>query len=156
LGDAFSGVVNINTVIFDPKYGFLESFKSVHDSSKEVVFGCVKTDGNTFVMTGRNGLPSDPADLLTTVIAIANPMDLVKTELHPTTNRINKQKITHQQYSQNIEEVEEAAGWLVDKTGQVKLVANRNLQSGKSEISPPIETSTCLQHQYSPMPETKI
>ena len=156
LGDAFSGVVNINTVIFDPKYGFLESFKSVYDSSKEVVFGCAKTDGNTFVMTGRNGLPSDPADLLTTVIAIANPMDLVKTELHPTSNTINKQKITHQQYSQNIEEVEEAAGWLVDKTGQVQLVASRNLQSGKSEISPPIETSICLQHQYPPMPGTKI
>lgn len=55
-----SGTVQINTIASDPNAGLALLPTTLVDSSQEIVAGCNATQSNSFVVTGRGGLPDNP------------------------------------------------------------------------------------------------
>ncbi|HIK07416.1 MAG TPA: S-layer family protein [Trichormus sp. M33_DOE_039] len=55
-----SGTVQVNTVGVDPNSGLVQLPANVTDPSQQIATGCSKTNGNSFVATGRGGVPENP------------------------------------------------------------------------------------------------
>ncbi|MFB2937867.1 filamentous hemagglutinin N-terminal domain-containing protein [Aerosakkonemataceae cyanobacterium BLCC-F154] len=64
LGAEFSGIVEINTPEVDTNAGLVELPENFTDISNQIVSGCSAAEGNTFVVTGRGGLPENPHQTL--------------------------------------------------------------------------------------------
>ncbi|MBX2866165.1 MAG: filamentous hemagglutinin N-terminal domain-containing protein [Leptolyngbyaceae cyanobacterium MAG.088] len=64
LGPAFSGTVELNRPSIDPTEGLSELPENLAAAEK-IVAACEKLDSNTFVATGRGGLPSNTSQLIT-------------------------------------------------------------------------------------------
>ena len=64
LGAQFSGQVTLNTPEIDPSQGLVELPDGVVDPNTQVAAACERTNGNTFVSTGRGGLPENASQLL--------------------------------------------------------------------------------------------
>ena len=64
LGPAFSGSVELNSPDVNPTDGLAELSRELADAEK-IVAACEQTQGNTFVATGRGGLPEDASRLIT-------------------------------------------------------------------------------------------
>ncbi|MGB6301181.1 MAG: S-layer family protein, partial [Rivularia sp. (in: cyanobacteria)] len=61
LGAAFSGEVELNTPGIDPNSGITELPANIMDSSSKIASGCTAQTGNTFLVTGRGGIPKNPS-----------------------------------------------------------------------------------------------
>ncbi|MFB2893403.1 filamentous hemagglutinin N-terminal domain-containing protein [Aerosakkonemataceae cyanobacterium BLCC-F50] len=59
-----SGTVQINTPEVDTSAGLVQLPENFTDLSNQIVAGCGSSRGNTFVITGRGGLPEDPNQAL--------------------------------------------------------------------------------------------
>ena len=55
-----SGTVILYTSGIDPEKGLAELPVTLDDPSKQIVSGCAAARGNSFIVTGRGGLPEDP------------------------------------------------------------------------------------------------
>ncbi len=64
LGASFNGIVELNTPGIDPNSGVNELPTNVIDSSNQIASGCLAQAGNTFVITGRGGIPHNPSQNL--------------------------------------------------------------------------------------------
>jgi filamentous hemagglutinin family protein len=64
LGSEFSGIVQIIDPNVDPTTGAVVLPSQVVDVSNQIVAGCPADRGNTFVVTGRGGLPENPSQTL--------------------------------------------------------------------------------------------
>ncbi|MFB2893404.1 filamentous hemagglutinin N-terminal domain-containing protein [Aerosakkonemataceae cyanobacterium BLCC-F50] len=64
LGAQFSGIVEINSPEVDTSTGLVELPENFTDISNQIVAGCSASPGNSFVITGRGGLPEDPNQTL--------------------------------------------------------------------------------------------
>ncbi|MBE9227185.1 filamentous hemagglutinin N-terminal domain-containing protein, partial [Phormidium sp. LEGE 05292] len=64
LGAEFSGIVEIQTPEVDTSAGLVELPENFTDISNQIVAGCSASAGNSFVITGRGGLPEDPNQTL--------------------------------------------------------------------------------------------
>lgn len=64
LGAEFSGIVQIIDPNVDPTTGAVVLPSQVVDVSNQIVAGCPADRGNTFVVTGRGGLPENPSQTL--------------------------------------------------------------------------------------------
>ncbi|MGC1217748.1 MAG: S-layer family protein [Phormidesmis sp.] len=64
LGPAFGGTVELNTPQLDPTEG-LSDLPEGLSSAEKIVAACEQLESNTFVATGRGGLPSNPSQLVT-------------------------------------------------------------------------------------------
>lgn len=61
---ALSGTINITTAGFDPTAGLVALPTGLVDSSRLIAQGCAATQGNSFVISGRGGLPPTPEQQL--------------------------------------------------------------------------------------------
>jgi filamentous hemagglutinin family protein len=55
-----NGTVQITTLNIDPSSGLTELAVDLADPSQQIVTGCAGNEGNSFVATGRGGIPTNP------------------------------------------------------------------------------------------------
>lgn len=58
------GEIEINQLGVDPVQGLVILPENLTDSSTQIAVGCAADAGNSFVITGRGGLPEDPTQTL--------------------------------------------------------------------------------------------
>ncbi|BAZ40853.1 hypothetical protein NIES4101_68140 [Calothrix sp. NIES-4101] len=59
-----SGTVQINNFGVDPNSGLVELPANVTDPSQQIATGCADTSSNSFIATGRGGIPQNPSQEL--------------------------------------------------------------------------------------------
>lgn len=114
LGPQFSGIVQINISDANPSAGLVALPANFTDVSNQIVQACLASRGNSFVATGRGGLPEDPNEILlgSTVwrdlrfrrSGASVPVSVSKATSTPTS-------------------MVEATGWVINSNGKVELVA---------------------------------
>ena len=122
-----SGTVNITTPEVDASAAVVELSDSVIDPNQQIVSGCDAAEPNTFIITGRGGLPADPTQTIlgTTVwqdwqdYTRASPGNVQQGDRSRIENPIGQQKPSAPQG------VVEATGWIKHPNGTVELVAQR-------------------------------
>lgn len=121
-----AGEVEINTPDVDPTSGLIELPGNLIESANQLSQGCktdtqINTQGNTFMIVGRGGLPSDPSDLFTGTTPLLDLLNLVDGK------QTNKQKVTsvavNNQSINSQHPVIEAQGWIITSDGRVILTA---------------------------------
>ncbi|BAY81230.1 filamentous hemagglutinin-like protein [Calothrix parasitica NIES-267] len=116
LGASFSGTVELNTPNIDPNKGVNQLPKNIIDNQNQIASGCGAKTGNTFVATGRGGIPQNPSDRLkhnTTWYDIRGlSVRPQQSDNIARTTVISKQR-----------RIIEATGFEINQFGQVELVA---------------------------------
>lgn len=120
LGPQFSGTVEIKTPDVNPAAGLLQVSTSFTDISNQIVTGCGVSRGNSFVVTGRGGIPEDPTQPLQGT-AILQDVGLVEDQ--PTSSE-TRGLPSGESPLPPAPPLVEATGWVMDAAGQVQLVAN--------------------------------
>jgi filamentous hemagglutinin family protein len=59
-----NGSVQINHIGVNPNVGLIELLVDLVDPSQQISQGCQANSGNSFVITGQGGIPSNPSDLV--------------------------------------------------------------------------------------------
>ena len=126
LGPAFSGSVEINNPETDPTDGLTKLPDSLA-SENQVVAACEQIDSNTFVATGRGGLPENATQLMTgqsvwndfRSIEAVNSISNLKSDLAPDIG--NTARETVDIASVQTPTVVEAQTWFTEDDGQVVL-----------------------------------
>ena len=111
-----NGNVQINIPDVDPSSGLVELSNIPIDRTQQVAQACPVDQGSKFIITGRGGLPYLPNQALRTQNTI--PLPWVRLDHRQVTRRgelLPKSPISNQ--------IVEATGWVVNKSGEVVLVA---------------------------------
>jgi filamentous hemagglutinin family protein len=124
LGAEFNGIVQINSLEFDPSAGFVELPSELVDRSTQIVAVCTATGGNEFTVTGRGGLPEAPTQILKDQ-TVWEDLRLARSgSQEPGTWSQNSPKPDTQKPTPvSPAPIVEARGWVVDANGQVTLVS---------------------------------
>lgn len=122
LGPEFSGIVEINTPDIDPKRGLVELPENIVDTTKLIARGCAANQGNSFVVTGRGGLPQNPTGTLRSQTVWQD----LRLGSNSTTEELPTEVSTEKLYPSpdQIPPIVEAQGWLIDANGNVELIAD--------------------------------
>lgn len=125
--DALSGTIDITTAGIDPTSGLVELLINVVDLSDLIAQGCPANEGNSFVITGRGGLPPTPEQQLDDdadwqdrrrlTVAPSSQNSSSENPLPATASRSRSQ-----QSSPIV--LQKATGWRISPTGDVMLVAD--------------------------------
>ncbi|NER22983.1 MAG: S-layer family protein [Symploca sp. SIO1C2] len=110
-----SGQITINSLAIDPSQGLSEL--PIDTVAPQLDQTCSPTGSgrNEFTVTGRDGLPPSPTDMLSSQRAIADlgtPVNSTVIEQNPTANSTSSP-----------ESLVEAQGWIIDEQGNVLLTA---------------------------------
>ncbi|MDJ0532267.1 MAG: S-layer family protein [Xenococcaceae cyanobacterium MO_207.B15] len=128
LGTEYSGVVEINTPDADPATGALTLPENFINASEQIVSSCALDRNNSFVVTGRGGLPPTPQEFFRG-----------QTVLQDWRTSINSEQLAgnsdRSSVSNKPSEIVEAQQWIVNSKGVVELVA-ANSQVNSSSILP--------------------
>ncbi len=130
------GNIQINQPELDPTNGLTELPINLVDASNQISNACTPgaQSQNTFVSTGRGGLPMNPTQPLQETNTLQT---WVKLKPQSQTNtRIEQQPriVSNNNKVPGIYQIVEATGWIVDKDGNIEFVAQANqinLQSKK-------------------------
>ncbi|NER22981.1 MAG: filamentous hemagglutinin N-terminal domain-containing protein [Symploca sp. SIO1C2] len=111
-----SGQITINSLAIDPSQGLSEL--PIDTVAPQLDQTCSPTGSgrNEFTVTGRDGLPPSPTDMLSSQRAIADlgtPVNSTATQPTSTTNPTSSP-----------EQLVEAQGWIIDEQGNVLLTAH--------------------------------
>ncbi|MEH1963800.1 MAG: filamentous hemagglutinin N-terminal domain-containing protein [Nostoc sp.] len=122
-----NGTVQINTPDVNPSNGLVELPTNLVDASRQISNACTpgtRQFQNTFVATGRGGLPMSPTEPLqdsSTVSAWvklrAKPENLANTKPVPQPTAVSTTPIAA------TTPIVEASGWVIDRNGNIQLVA---------------------------------
>ncbi|MEL7242212.1 MAG: S-layer family protein, partial [Cyanobacteria bacterium J06573_2] len=128
LGAEFSGVVELNTPGVDPSSGIVELPENLTDSSNKIASGCDAQTGNSFVATGRGGIPENPNQYLYSNQTWSDIRDLY----------ISPKKNNHT--AENIQKLDkptivEATGFRSNQNGDIELVASQNISLMNKQVS---------------------
>ncbi|MEQ8537476.1 MAG: S-layer family protein [Coleofasciculus sp. D1-CHI-01] len=148
LGPQFNGLVTLNIQGIDPNRGLVRLPENFTEPSEQIATGCVAETGNSFVVTGRGGLPEDPSQILRgrTLWQDLRSLDFDEENLEETEHGENRQQSPSSREEIHPEEnltsrrssIVEAKGWVIDSNGNIELVANmpnnrlRGLKSSKT------------------------
>ena len=134
LGPQFNGLVTLNIQGIDPNRGLVRLPENFTQPSNQIATGCVAETGNSFVVTGRGGLPEDPSQILRgrTLWQDWRPLDLDEENLEETEHGENRQQSPSSREEIHPEEnltsrrssIVEAKGWVIDADGNIELVAD--------------------------------
>ena len=125
------GNVEINTPDVNPTSGLLELPDNLSNPSEEVAPGCEAYSKSEFYVVGRGGLPPSPHEPLGADLVEVDLVDLVEpakvaeisedspSQNYPTSN--NQSAKTNE-----ITEIVEATGWIINADGSIELVALTN------------------------------
>jgi filamentous hemagglutinin family protein len=127
------GVVEVNSPDIDPSSGLVELETSVVDFTNLIAVGCDADRGNTFIATGRSGLPASPREIVKaepSVIDWRSPFSTntanqpanqsqspvaLNSDVTPETNQ--------NQEAQKLKTITEVRGWRLDQDGEIMLLA---------------------------------
>ncbi|MEM9137113.1 MAG: S-layer family protein, partial [Cyanobacteria bacterium P01_F01_bin.42] len=112
-----SGTVVINNPDVDPTSGLVELSTDVTDPTDQVSVGCVAKSGNSFIVTGRGGLPQDPTATLRGQTVLSDRRDF--TESGSDLPVVSKTQRTSMPRT-----ITQIQSWTVNANGQVELVAH--------------------------------
>ncbi len=116
-----NGTVEINNLSIDPSSGLVELDVELSDESQKIASGCSNNAGNSFVATGRGGIPQNPNEQLDSNPSWSDIRDLSayreKNNTVETTQISNKPAIV------------EATGFIRNSKGEIELVAVGNKPS---------------------------
>ncbi|MGB3651006.1 MAG: filamentous hemagglutinin N-terminal domain-containing protein [Rivularia sp. (in: cyanobacteria)] len=115
LGASFSGVVELNTPGIDPNSGVNELPTNVIDTSNQIASGCLAQDGNTFVITGRGGIPHNPSQNLN--------FDRSWYDLRDFSAHRNQSDNITQTPALKPRKIVEATTWIRNSQGEIEFVA---------------------------------
>ena len=130
-----SGTVQINTPDIDPNNGLIELPVNLVDASNQISNACTPRSRefqNTFVSTGRGGLPMSPTEPLQENNTLSSwvrlkPGTSGNTAIEPQLRTVAAKN-----------QIVEATGWIVDKDGNIEFVAQANQTNPKSQGQAPI------------------
>jgi filamentous hemagglutinin family protein len=138
------GLVEVNSPDIDPSSGLTELETEVTDFSTLIAVGCDADRGNTFIATGRSGLPASPREIVRaepSVIDWRSPFSEPPTP-DTATNPDNQEQSAialnsanpdakvepienpDRQESPKLKKIDEVRGWHVDQNGKIVLVVN--------------------------------
>lgn len=118
LGPQFNGTVQINIEAVDPARGIDQLPETVVDPSRLMKTGCPADQGNSFVVTGRGGLPEDPRGTLRGQVVMQD------WRLTSRAHIAQVKKTTQPSFLRNQPRpLVEATGWTINASGQVELVS---------------------------------
>ena len=131
-----SGIVEVNTPELDPTRGLVQLPLNVVDASKQISDACTpggRGFGNSFVSTGRGGLPMTPTEPLQDTSTVSSWVRL-KPQPPSRTNRKTTNRKTSSQPTtavstpkvEKVTQIVEATGWIVDEDGNIEFVAQAN------------------------------
>ena len=126
LGAEFSGVVELNTPGVDPSSGITELPENLTDSSNQIAAGCSNQSGNSFVATGKGGIPQNPKERFN-----VNPSWSDIRDLSAYFQGNNNSQVT------NIPKktaIVEATGFIRNSLGEIELVASGNQPFTKKPV----------------------
>lgn len=118
---ALSGTVQLNINELDPTSGLVELPTTVVDSSRLIVQGCPSTQGNSFVISGRGGLPPNPEQQLDDDADWQDRRRLTVAQ-HPSPSTRDT-PTTRTPPPTSDTPIIEATGWQITSTGEVILFA---------------------------------
>jgi large exoprotein involved in heme utilization and adhesion len=134
--DALIGTLDVTTVGIDPTAGLVELPTEFVDSSRLIAQGCPATEGNSFVVTGRGGLPPNPEQQLDDDAEWLDRRQLVVAQKtpHPTPDRPTAHISNPTSHTPMIE----ATGWQMSPTGKVILVATISDPTVQHPLNQPV------------------
>nr|ADO19311.1 hypothetical protein Nfla_9703 [Nostoc flagelliforme str. Sunitezuoqi] len=114
-----SGSIELNTPDVDPSRGLVELPVNLVDASQQIAQNCTprRRQNNSFVVTGRGGMPLSPSEplrqraVITQWVTLDEGIENERDAQAKPTLAANQQPIV------------EAQGWVVDERGDVQLVA---------------------------------
>ncbi len=115
-----SGTVELNTLDIDPSRGLVELPANLVDASQQIAQSCTPRSGQTssFVATGRGGLPPTPYQPLSSSDDILDDVRLPSQE-----NTLAAGSTDSASIARPPNRIVEAQGWVIDKNGEISLVA---------------------------------
>ena len=114
-----NGTVEINDFGIDPTSGLVELPTQVSDPSKQIATRCSTKDSNSFVVTGRGGIPHNPSQ----------PLHFNSTWLDLRDWSVSSKKNNHISQKRQISnkpEIVEATGFIRNEKGEIEFVALEN------------------------------
>ena len=124
----FNGSIQVNTLDIDPTSGLIELPTNLVDVSGQISTACTpgsRQSQSSFISTGRGGLPMSPTEPLQDTSTLSawvrlrpKPANSAKTTISPQPTAVsNSTKVAA------ATPIVEATGWLVDRNGNIELVA---------------------------------
>ncbi|MFP4122308.1 two-partner secretion domain-containing protein [Coleofasciculus sp.] len=110
------GQITINSLVIDPSQGLIELPTDTAAPQLDQTCSPTGSGNNEFTVTGRDGLPPSPTDILTPEQPLADlgtPINSTTTQPTPTPTPPASPK-----------PIVEAQGWIIDEQGNITLVAN--------------------------------
>jgi large exoprotein involved in heme utilization and adhesion len=134
LGPQFNGIVQLNTLGIDPNRGLINLPTAPVDTQvSQVCQAGARQNQNSFIITGRGGLPPNPRQVLRSQAVEVDWVTLDAPANNPTgdvQSRGTQRRVSGEPNSQignNVNtkktEIVEAQGWVVDANGNIALVA---------------------------------
>ncbi|MEL6900043.1 MAG: S-layer family protein [Cyanobacteria bacterium J06606_4] len=150
LGPDFSGSVELNTPDIDPASGLVSLPENVDDTA-QVVAACENLGSNTFVATGRGGLPVDASQLISgrslwndfRIPQQIGEGSAAKNELSDRTHQNEAQTVSHPIEPIGETPVVEAQAWTVNSEGEVVL-GMHSMTTSSAEIAARGSSAHCL------------
>ncbi|MBD1868018.1 filamentous hemagglutinin N-terminal domain-containing protein [Cyanobacteria bacterium FACHB-471] len=131
---ALSGAIDVTTIGPDPTAGLLSLSTGLEDSSQLIGHGCFADEGNSFIISGRGGLPPTPEQQLDEDVRWSDRRRLVVTggggHRDTETRRRGESVATSPRVSASPSpsltptSITEATEWQVSSAGEIILVAN--------------------------------
>ncbi len=122
VSEEFSGTVELITPGIDPARGLAQLPTEVVDASDEIAQGCPAAEGNSFVVTGRGGLPPTPEQQLDDDAEWLDRRRLTVAQQTPhPTSHTPRDRISN---ARSHTPIIEATGWQMTPTGKVILFAS--------------------------------
>jgi large exoprotein involved in heme utilization and adhesion len=130
-----SGTITINNPDVDPTYGLIKLPENITDPTQQIVTGCAANQGNSFIVTGRGGLPPDPTpSVIRSTIVWQDLRDIsLIGENEPASFSISSAKFPDFPRSDSAnrilnanrpDEIIEATGWVIAANGTVELIGD--------------------------------
>ena len=132
---ALSGIVQLNVNQLDPTSALAELSTTVVDPSRLIAQGCPATQGNTFVVSGRGGLPPTPEQQLDDD---ANWQDRRRLTVAQQPDHKRSDRSVDASQSKSSPPIVEATGWQTSPSGAVILVAPLPTSMVQNPLNQPI------------------
>ncbi len=121
-----SGTVTINNPDVDPTDGLIKLPENVTDPTQQIVTGCAADQGNSFIVTGRGGLPPDPTSVIRSTVVWQDLRDIsLIGENESASFSPSSAKFPDFPKSDRADEIVEATGWVITANGTVELIGDR-------------------------------
>ncbi|MDF5720283.1 MAG: filamentous hemagglutinin N-terminal domain-containing protein [Rhizonema sp. PD37] len=134
--DALGGTIDVTTAEINPTSGLVELPINAVDLSRLIAQGCPANQGNSFVITGRGGLPPTPEQQLDDDADWQDRRLLTVDPPHP--NSTSHSRTTHTPKPKPYTPIISATGWQRTPSGEIILVATTQSPTLQHPLKEPI------------------